>query len=222
MRATVSALEPPAARKCLFQHLPPRRHFSSTPSLHVGRPAVTMEAKLKEVTLDDAIDTPEVQIKTDNGLSEPRSLWQVLRSINRSTTHVVQVSKPGDREIAIVKIMDRREIIRSIVNKEEAARKASLLAKSRKPKQLELNWAIAPNDLQLKLNQMESFLKQGKKVELLLAAKRHQRKATQEEAKSVLKTIRDRIDAAGAKESKPADGKLLGQVVMFIEKPPLQ
>jgi len=181
-----------------------------------------MEAKLKEVTLDDAIDTPEVQIKTDNGLSEPRSLWQVLRSINRSTTHVVQVSKPGDREIAIVKIMDRREIIRSIVNKEEAARKASLLAKSRKPKQLELNWAIAPNDLQLKLNQMESFLKQGKKVELLLAAKRHQRKATQEEAKSVLKTIRDRIDAAGAKESKPADGKLLGQVVMFIEKPPLQ
>lgn len=177
-----------------------------------------MEDKLKEFTLDEAIDTPEVQIKTDQGLSEPRSLWQVIRSIDRSTTHVVQITKPGEREIALVKIMDRRELVKSIVKREEATRKATLLAKSKKPKQLELNWAIAPNDLQLKLNQMESFLQQGKKVEVLLAAKRYQRKATLEEANTVLKSIRDRIEATGAKESKPLEGRLLGQVVMMIEK----
>ncbi|KEF53588.1 uncharacterized protein A1O9_10563 [Exophiala aquamarina CBS 119918] len=168
--------------------------------------------------MDEAIDTLEVQIKTEQGLSEPRSLWQVMRSINRSTTHVVQITKPGEREIAVVKIMDRRDMIKSIANREEATRKAAATAKSKKPKQLELNWAIAPNDLQMKLNQMESFLQQGKKVEIMLAAKRHQRKATVDEANAVMKAVRDRIEAAGAKESKPMEGRLLGQVLMAIEK----
>lgn len=179
----------------------------------------TMEDKIKEAfRSDEDIDTPMVQLKTDQGLSEPQSLRQLLFSIDRSTSHVVQLTKAGDREIAIVSIMQRRDMIKSIVKKEETARKATHASKAKKPKQLELNWAIAPNDIQIKLKQMESFLSQGKRVEIMLAGKRHQRKATDEEATTLLRTIRDRLETAGARESKPFEGKLLGQALMIIDK----
>jgi translation initiation factor IF-3 len=177
-----------------------------------------MADKLKEYTVDEDVDTPEVQVKSQQGLSEPQSLWQLLRSIDRSITHVVQLTKPGEREIAVVQIMERRDMIKAIAKKEEASRKAAYAVKAKKPKQLELNWAIAPNDLQLKLKQMEGFLQQGKKVEVMLAAKRHQRKATPQEADELLKAIRERIESTGARESKPFEGRLLGQALMTIEK----
>lgn len=177
-----------------------------------------MEDKLKEFTTDEDIDTPEVHLKTDKALSEPQSLMQLLRSIDRSTSHLVQLTKAGEREVAIVQIMDRRDMIKSIARKEEVLRKAAHASKAKKPKQLELNWAIAPNDLQLKMKQMENFLAQGKKVEIMLAAKRRQRKATPEEANTVLVTVRDRIEAAGARETKPFEGRLLGQALMTVEK----
>ncbi|KAK5045531.1 hypothetical protein LTR84_009149 [Exophiala bonariae] len=199
-----------------------RRHFSSSSPLGVGRPmpvVFTMEDKLKdEYTSDEDVDTAMVQLKTDQGLSEPQSLRQLLFSIDRSTSHVVQLTKVGDREIAIVTIMQRRDMIKSIVKREETARKAAHAGKAKKPKQLEINWAIAPNDLQMKLNQMESFLTQGKRVEIMLASKRRQRKATEEEATTLLRAIRDRVETAGARESKPLEGKVLGQALMIIDK----
>ena len=176
-----------------------------------------MQDKLKEFIVDENIDTDQVQVKTDKGLSEPRDLFEVIRSVDRSTSHVVQLTGTGEREVAVVQIMERRDMVKKVQRKEELSRKSAHALKIKKPKQLELNWAIAPNDLQIKLKQMEGFLQKGKKVELLLAAKRRQRKATAEEAEELLQAIRDRMSAVGAKEAKPLDGKVLGQAVMVLE-----
>ncbi len=182
---------------------------------------VTIDDKIAELPLDEQIDTPEVRVKSDDGggLSEPRDLFQVLDSIDRSTQHVLQLSKPGEHEYAVVRVVQRKDLIKQIRDKEDAARQAKMAQKEKKPKQIELNWAISSNDLQLKLKQMEDFLRKGKKVELMLAAKRHQRKASIEEAEALMRTIKDKLNEIGAIEVAPMEGGLLKQALMTVKIP---
>ena len=85
-------------------------------------------------------------------------------------------------------------------------------------KQLELNWAIDPNDLGHRLNKMQEFLEKGWRVEIILANKRRGRQASAEEAAAVIKRIRGIAkEVEGAKEWRSVDGKVLGQMTMFFE-----
>jgi translation initiation factor IF-3 len=198
---------------------PIARQFTTTPPRHAPRTPVkivTIEDKLREFNLDENIETPEVRVRGKDGVSEPQDLLKLIDSIDRTTQHVVQVSKPGEHEVAIVTIRNRADLIKQIKVKEEQARKQQKTLKDQKPKQIELNWAIGPNDLQLKLKQMTEFLKKGKKVEFLLAAKRRQRKATPEEAQALIKAIKDKMVEVGAKEVKPLDGQLLKTATWMI------
>ena len=87
-----------------------------------------------------------------------------------------------------------------------------------KPKQIELNWAISGNDLDIKMKQMREFVEKGKKVELLLASKKRQRRASPEEANGTVETIRKAVaDIPGCKEMKPLEGKIGGQAIMFVQ-----
>jgi len=181
---------------------------------------VTIDDKIAELPLDEDIDTPEVRVKGDDGRpSEPRDLFEVLDSIDRSTQHVLQLSKPGEHEHAVVRVVERRDLIRKIKDKEEAARQAKTAQKEKKPKQIELNWAIGGNDLQLKLKQMEDFLRKGKKVELMLAAKRHQRKASAEEAEALMRTLKEKVNEIGAIEVAPMEGTFPKQALITVKIP---
>ena len=85
-------------------------------------------------------------------------------------------------------------------------------------KTLELNWAIDRNDLSHRLNKMVQFLEKGNRVEVMLATKRKGRRATIEEAESVLELVREKVgQVEGAKEWKAMQGRVLTPSVLFFE-----
>ncbi|KAL6248590.1 hypothetical protein RBB50_004845 [Rhinocladiella similis] len=206
-----------------------KRSFVSTPTLAAG-PRGRKPGKIKIVTIDDKIaesftlnekiETRYVQEKTPgNKLSEPKPLAELLREIDRSEHYVLQLSKSGDGENAIVQVVQRKDLIQRINSKETAARQSQLAQKEKKPKQIELNWAISGNDLQLKMKQLEDFLQKGKKVELILAARKYQRKATQQEAEALLRTVQEKLQELGAAEVVPMQGSFPRQTTITAKIP---
>ncbi|KAH0847525.1 hypothetical protein AYO21_01434 [Fonsecaea monophora] len=207
-------------------HLPLQRYFVATPSrLAVDQRRVagkieikTIDDKIAAFTLNEKIQSPKVQLKGPDGkLSEPQSLYKLLDSIDRSTQYVLQMNKPAEGDMPIVQIVTRADLIQRINRQEDLLKNQKRLEKEKRPKQLELNWAISANDLQLKMKQMQEFLKKGKKVELLLANKRHQRKASHAEAEALLKTVREKIEEAGAAEIVPMEGAILKQALLTVK-----
>lgn len=205
-----------------------RRQFVTSPCLAIDRrrgagrvKIVTIDDKIAETfILDDKIDSFLVRQKTqDNKLSDPQLLRDLLLETKRSNNHVLQLSKPGEGEVAIVQVVDRKDLVKRINAKETSARQTQLAQKEKKPKQLEINWAISGNDLQLKMKQLEEFLRKGKKVELLFAAKRHQRKAAPEEAEALLQAVREKVQEVGAVEVAAMEGGFPRQATMTIKIP---
>ena len=215
----------PGIQQLRFQFVP-KRSFLTSPSLAavyrrpVGKiQVVTIDDKIQQsFKLDEKIETRFVREKKDNKLSDPLDLHELLRQIDRTDNHVLQLSKPGENE-AIVQVVQRKDLIKRLNNKETAERQVKQAQKEKKPKQIELNWAISGNDLQLKMKQLEEFLRKGKKVELLLAPKRHQRKATPEEAAALVNAIKEKIQEVGAAETAPMDGAILRQATLTVKIP---
>ena len=186
-------------------------------------PRVTVQKKdiLSDLVKDRDIDAPAgVQmVQADGKLGPVEHVLSLLRSINSEEEHLVQVSPPdGNRPTAIVRVFKRADLIRQRVEKEKAEKKQQKSMRDRAPKQMELNWAIGPHDLEIKLGQLEGFLEKGKTVEIILAPKRRQRKATLEEAEEVMKKIRDRLANIDARETKPMDGEVLKQAILTARK----
>jgi translation initiation factor IF-3 len=176
---------------------------------------------LSDIVKDEDIDAPVgVQVVQDDGKLGPvQQLMSVLQNLSREAEHLVQVSPPDKRRpTAIVKIFRRADLIRQKVERRKAVQKQQKSVKDKAPKQMELNWAIGPHDLDIKLAQLENFLEKGKTVEIILAAKRKQRKAEPEEGEAVLKTIRARLAKIDAREVKPMDGYVLKQAILTIKK----
>ena len=129
---------------------------------------------------------------------------------------LVQVGERSDHSIC--KIMENRILIRKRFEDRKREKEAAKAARSSAPKELEINWAVSSNDLNTKLKQLEGFISTGKKVTVVLASKRRQRKASPEEAQKVLDSIRERLVEIGARETKPMEGKLLTTATIFVEK----
>ena len=84
-------------------------------------------------------------------------------------------------------------------------------------KNLELNWAIAGGDLKHRLDKLQEFLRDGRKVEVLLGPKRRGKKATDTEARSVLKAVEDAAnECRGAGEVK-REGNLGGVMTITFQ-----
>jgi translation initiation factor IF-3 len=85
-------------------------------------------------------------------------------------------------------------------------------------KTIELNWAIDANDLSHRMTKMKGFLMKGNRVEIVLGAKRKGKKATVEEAEALIARVKAAAaEVEGTRESKPADGKLLGVYTLQFE-----
>ena len=179
----------------------------------------SLQKKLAGYTLNKDIETRWVQIRREDGkLAEPQMLETLIDSIPSSSQVVRQLAAQGPMpDTAVVEIVEVDQLLKMAAARQQAVKEVEKQRKNEKAKQLELNWAISDNDLALKLKQMEQFLEKGRKVEILLAAKKRQRKASEDEAQLVMKKLREKIEELEAKEMK-LEGKLLGQAMLTVQK----
>ncbi|KAI9777845.1 MAG: hypothetical protein M1839_008522 [Geoglossum umbratile] len=181
------------------------------PSISIQSRTYAQAASLKRrLPRDEEIPAGEVRLVDENGAFHPPApVRQLLASFDRRLYHLVAVSPPRVGETPVCKIISRKEL---------RERERAKPAKKDVVKQLELNWAIDPNDLGHRLNKMQEFLEKGWRVEVILASKRRGRQASTEEAAAVMERIRGIAkDVEGAKEWRTTDGKVLGQMTMFFE-----
>lgn len=126
-------------------------------------------------------------------------------------------TRSGRPDYPICRIIDRKAEQAAAAEKATVERKKSVASK-----ELEVNWAIAPNDLQTKLRQLKNFLSKGMRVQILLLSKARQKKrsASKDEANEVLRAVKEAVDEVpGSKEFKAMEGAVGGQAKMFIEGP---
>lgn len=162
------------------------------------------------------IPTPE------GGLSPPEPIRRALSRIKQGTEHLVQVSKVDDDGVAICRIMTIAEMLKGKRERERIQKEQKKSLKQSVPKQIELNWAIGPNDLEHKLTQLKGFIEDGRKVEIVLASKKRQRQATPEEGEEVLRKVRAKLEEADAREIKAMQGGMVGKHTVLTVKKALE
>lgn len=188
------------------------------------RTAPVVFDRLAEFTKDEEIESYQVRVRgpeSEGGhatISEPQILRHLLRDLDREKQCIIQLSKPGTTEYPVVQIADKNALRKQVRDKERHVKEQQKESRDKKPKQIEMNWAIDGHDLGIKLKQLENFLGKGKRVEILLASKRKGRKAELAEAMALLKEIRSRLAEMDAKEVKTMEGELLRQATLIVQK----
>lgn len=149
-------------------------------------------------------------------------VWRddVLRMLDPRTEHLVQVDFPDPddpRAIPKCKIVTKAYMRETERAKKEIAKERSKVERSGKI--VELNWAIAPGDLDMKLNKASSFLEEGRKVDIIIAPKKRKRVATKEEMDELLKKMWESVESVeGVTQIAPTEGKMGGTMTYFFEK----
>jgi translation initiation factor IF-3 len=159
---------------------------------------------------------------TQELIDSTRTRYDVLNTLDRTTHRLVQLSpdEPDNRRfVPVCKIVNKKEAFDQEKRKKtQAKERHKESVKANTVKTLELNWAIDGNDLAHRLERVGEFLSDGRKVEIVLAAKKRGRKATQAECQDVLGKIQRTLAAVpGAKEVKPLDGKLGSFATMVLQ-----
>jgi translation initiation factor IF-3 len=182
---------------------------------------------------------------------KPASRYEILRDLHRPAQRLVQVApglriRPHNKQNGeAAQQLDEEEAeqdsdegewvsipVCKIINVREAyqhAQKQRMQSKEKRNaskvsasiKTLELNWAIDPNDLSHRLERVQEFLEEGRKVEVVLAAKKKGRKASTEECKGVLERIRGVVgNVDGAKEVRDMEGRVGGFAALRFQGKP--
>ncbi|KAK1766125.1 putative translation initiation factor if-3 protein [Phialemonium atrogriseum] len=229
---------------------PPSRLFSGTAHALRGGPSRprggggggATSAKKGRFPRDREISHELVLVRGDDGrLSEPRRTADVLAGLDPLVSSLVVIAMPqqkqegeegaeaaagedGDSEAArsgpqypICRVVDKKALQTAAVEKAKAERKKTVGTK-----EVEINWAIAPHDLQTKLRQLKGFLAKGLRVQVLMLsrAKRKKRQASKDESAEVLRMVKEAIDEVpGSKEFKGMEGVVGGQARLFWEGP---
>ncbi|EON97601.1 putative translation initiation factor if-3 protein [Phaeoacremonium minimum UCRPA7] len=183
-----------------------------------GRGPKTKGAKLPRNREIAQLYSLIVMREDDNKLSEPVSPQKVLSSLDpiNHTLQVVALPDPDNERAPpypICLVIDKKaEQARSLALK-KAARKKSVQSK-----EMELNWAIDPHDLEHRMRQLKGFLEKGMRVQIMLATKRRKRVASKDEAEAVLAKIMEAVaEVPGAKEVATREGVLLKTMKMHVE-----
>lgn len=162
---------------------------------------------------------------------EPVTRYSVLRDLDTKTHRLVQLSPdpPPGRNYSeftpTCKIVSKKEAY-------EDEKRAKDLAKAKKRalkvmggaglKTLELNWAIDQHDLGHRMTRFKEFLLEGRRVEIVLAAKKRGRKASREECEAVLEKVMQVVgEVEGAKQREEMQGKIGGFVTMVFQGRPV-
>lgn len=212
---------------------------TSTSKLHAHtqyRSYAASPATKRRLPRNKEITSTFVRLVTEDGkLSAPQTTWGVLNQLDPTTHSLITVSQPAnprspaaqddsewgaaevsassEQEWPICKIMGNKELW-----EHERTKTKKTKAPAQKVKTIELNWAIDGNDLNHRLDRIREFLEKGYRVEVMMAGKRKGRKATQEEAEALVRSVKSVVDEVpGAKEMKDMDGKVLGQATLYFE-----
>ncbi|UPX17349.1 uncharacterized protein EKO05_0007711 [Ascochyta rabiei] len=162
--------------------------------------------------IDGAINAPRVNYVDANGnYFEDVATLDALSSFNKVTHHLVQVTPgqvdeygtPDPDHPPVCRVVSKIDLRAQHERKVDAVRKQTKGVTGPPQKNLELNWAIGGGDLKHRLNKLQQFLTEGRKVEVLLGPKKRGRKATPDEADAVLKAVVGAVDECkGAREVK--------------------
>jgi translation initiation factor IF-3 len=197
---------------------------SRSPHPGINKTRIATPDPFPDITRDRAIEARYVRIPQPDGkLSAPEPLRSALLRVRTGTEHLVQISKVDDEGTAICRITTIAELLQQKRDKERVQKEQKKSMKQSIPKQIELNWAIGPNDLEHKLAQLQGFINEGKKVEVVLANKKRQRQATPEEGMEVLRKVREKLAEVDGKEIKQMQGGQVGQhTVLTMRKKGLE
>ncbi|KAF1938439.1 hypothetical protein EJ02DRAFT_457896 [Clathrospora elynae] len=175
--------------------------------------------------LDSAIAADAVNLVDEDGrFHNGVPLNEALAGFNKTTHHLVQMTpgKVDEYGRADPDNLPTCRVISKMDLRAQHQRKLETLRRQAKgqgagptPKSLELNWAIATGDLKHRLENMKKFLREGRKVEIMLGPKKKGKKASAEEAEAVLKTLREAVaECKGAWEVK-SEGQV-GEVMTVV------
>lgn len=150
------------------------------------------------------------------GLTGPHKTTRVLRSLDR-TTHALRVVAPGSDGVPVCRVIDLRE--EAAVHASRKEREKEREKKRLRYKIVEINWAIARNDFEMKMERMRKFIQDGCRVELVLLRRRGAKKVDERECREVLGWVREAIAGVeGAGEARAADGVLGKTMRLFVER----
>ena len=177
-------------------------------SLREYRPPIQLPPK------NEAITARFIQLVNEEGnLEPPTRLEEVLQSFDHKDHFLMQVQPATGDQLPVCKVFNKKEVRAT----EKAKAKASRATKT-SLKSIELNWAIDAHDLSHRLKQLTTFLDKGRKVEVILTAKRHKRKATVDEIKHVMQRVLNTVREAGANQTKAMEGEPGKQVTFTVQK----
>ncbi|CAO2651736.1 Nn.00g000190.m01.CDS01 [Neocucurbitaria sp. VM-36] len=177
--------------------------------------------------IDAAIQADAINLVDETGkFHTDVPLNDALASFNKVTHHLVQMT-PGKIDAsgrADPANLPTCRIISKMDLRAQHQRKLDTLRRQAKgqttgpsPKSLELNWAIAAGDLKHRLERLKEFLREGRKVEILLGPKKRGKKATEEEARAVMKAVKEAVgECKGAGEVK-SEGVVGGVMTVVYE-----
>ncbi|KAK3308690.1 uncharacterized protein B0T15DRAFT_525028 [Chaetomium strumarium] len=205
----------------------PRRSFSThhVAQLRWSRPAPgSGDAKpaTDRSMRDYDILYPWIQLRQEDGsLTQPKRTTNVLKKLNMESQTLILLAAPRTDDSSkgpqypICRIADRKvEQEKEDANKKKGPKLVS--------KELELNWAIAPHDLQIRMAQLKKFLSKGYQVQvrMLTPKKRNKRKATLDEAKEVFRIVKETVaEVPRAKETKGMEGTVGDVVILHLHAP---
>lgn len=191
-----------------------------------NRPGPRVKAKLARLPRDEEIRPPYVYItKVDeNGeerLSDLQEVKRILARLDRKveSLQAVVMQNPEDPSAPkwpICKIVNKKEELAKQQFDKEQARKKKAAAKA---KEMEINWAVGPHDLEHKLRTLHKFLAKGYKVQVLLLRKQGSKVKVQPKDANALvdKIVETTAEVPGAKEWKKREGQLLGSLRIFLQ-----
>lgn len=134
--------------------------------------------------------------------------------------HLVQVdpADPDDpRSLPKCKIVSKSYLREKARAEQESVKERSKVQRSGKI--VELNWAIAPGDLEMKLNKVCAFLEEGRKVDVMIAPRKRKRVASKDEMDEVLKRMLESVETVeGVTQIATPEGKVGGTMIYFFEK----
>lgn len=215
-----------AATTLTQQNHTPTRPFSSTNPYLATRPP-----EKRTQLWDEEIWAKRIALvdPTTKALLAPQTLRSALQDLDRKTHRLVCVTAPPPPKhpsdptpqvewIPTVRVMSKKEQYEAEKLKKAAKVQAKKNEAGGATKTIEMNWAIDGNDLAHRMKRMREFLKEGRKVEVVLAKRKGGRKATVEECEGLVERIVEGVEeVAGAKEVKKMDGKLAGVATLFFE-----
>lgn len=223
-------------RQAIATQLPlpkPLNRGLSTSAVLLAPPPGRQRAVPDRLPIDFEIRAKEIMlVEEDNKITGPHKTQRLLSTLDLSTYSLRTIEsalpppkpsedgkperprRPGG-QFPLCRVVHKAEEYK----REQARSKAKKdSVRAAKQKGVEISWAIAENDLALKLKQMRGFLEKGQKVAVTFARKKGARTATGAEMQAAIQAVKDAAAGVpGAKAWKAAEGDIGKKYFLYYE-----